>query len=468
MTRSAFVKVLLLFLVFSVCGASAGVSAEVIEVYEDGGWFGVYIDNKKVGWAGWTLERLGEGEKGHYKILWTEERTISGKKHSFNHKALIGKDFKMKSLESEIKRPGSILSIIGKGVAEGVSIEAAMGKTKMPARYIKTKDCCMWSFCAPLCFGWRCPEPKGLVAFGRIYEQGYTELRDDLTPERKTIKFQGEDIECVEWAGENRKVVITVDIEGRLLNFTEKTKTSSTMLICEPKNVAKSSKKFEDFDGSFEDEEETVKEEPKNDNDKKPEKRNKGKVEGDDDGMFDGCLKPVDDDEDESKKGDYLKVNEEFSIRALKGWSCEEGVTEDSDFGYRVECDKDDEKRIFITFFSFGEDDVETDLEDDDAVEKMKSWILPHTMFVILHIMSDYGVNGTNMPEEGTRFKFADGEYLFGYQLTLVGQKRWDACSFLAQNSSGVCQALAFCPEGTWDDNKEEFCKMIGSFRAID
>ncbi len=443
-------------LLIGMCTAQA----DPVEIAEESGFFGCYLNNEKVGHAKWELTRAGEGAKTTYKIVWTEERTIKDRKENYTHTAVLGTDLSMKSVEIEVKKPGNTMTMTGKAAKDGFLLKAAMGKNALPDRTVKVKPGCSWSAIAPLVWAWRNQPAEAAKDYIRLNEFGYTELTDSLTPEAKTRKFQKEDTDLIEWCAEDRKVVIVCSTDGRLLEYTEKSKTATTMLIREPEKVALSGKRFEEFDEPIAAEGE-----------KKPGKNkpmDTGPVEGDDEGLFAERLAVVGDDAEEGCFDEYIKIPEKFSIRAAEGWTCSEvesTIPIETLKSWKIQSDKNKHLRVVVGFAKYKEghaDPNDENADPDDLIEMFDG-------LVLMTAVADLGVNCVSMSGDHTRFKFPDGTIMFGQEVELSGDNaKYSYKAFRAYfaGENGLALSWGLAPEDEWDDNSDTIFSMLGSLRA--
>ena len=454
--RSLKVSFILLiaFLLLSV--SQSMVTAEDIELEDSSGYFGIYIDGVKVGFSSWTLKKKTVSKKDYYRIEMEESRTIKEKLSTYKYNGTIKKDLSLKSLECEIKKGSRCTKIKCRESGGSVSVNTTTGSSKIPPQKVKVGKNTMWNYCAHLSWAWKNLPSDKPAEFSRLISQGGSVLKCDLTPSTKTITFEEDKVDCVEWVDEEHRVLIQTDGNGKLYNYVTTTKRGKkTEYICESEKVAKSPGKFEDFDGEEEGDKKEVA---------------KGKVEGDDEGLFDGCLTPVKDKADESEEGEYLKVDNVFSIKAMEDWECFKGATEDEESRlWRIVSD-DNSKVKILSFHTDTDEDVgKIDPESDYAKKQAEGLAF---MVMLLFTMGRRGnINMFTKPSCNGIYKFPDDSYLFGVKSSgtnvAIGTK-YKIQGVMGQNDDYSVFALAMVPEDDWDDVSEDVYKMLGSFRAID
>ncbi len=426
------------------------------------GFFGVYLGGAKVGFCAWSIEQKEVGKEKYYRFAISEERTSGDKKDTLSHNGTVNLDLSARTLDSTETRSGRTSTIKAKRVGNNISVTVQFkGSTAMPERRIAVPIDCTWSCFAPFAFAWRLPEVGKAAKMNYIFESGGQVVSVALTAKTFTKEFQDNKITVSEWLSESLHVMILTDTEGNLLTYTEKSKAGVvTSYISEPEDIAKSQYSFDEYKTK-------AKEQPgKKQAKTKKRATTEDEVEGDNNGIFKEYFQPVSEDAEDSESGDYMKVNKCFSMQIADKWTASVGLRLPRITDYCIKCDQypDAKIRICCSKITYTFEPI-----DHHTYEGIECASLSYLL--LFHLMAAFEY-ATNPPPEDVvlckRFKFSDGNYLYGREFDMDSNIKKKGFGVIAQNNHYTIFAAGFAPVEDWETYSDTIFCMLGSLRALE
>lgn len=419
-----------------LCFTFAYAEGKDAEVPDSTGWFGIYEDGAKLGYANWSIERRDIGDRFYYSFKMEQKlvREKRGKEveSTFSYDAKLTSSLAAKSVkysEKKGSRKGGAEVKVSNGTASYV---VQYSGRAMPPQKIDVSETTTWQFCGPLVFAWRRHEPGKPATYRRIHPMLTRHLEDELTSLNTKEDFEGEDVPVHKWGNEAGDVEIVISEEGELLYFVEQ----GLKFVVESEELARSSFNWQEM-------------RDKREAEAQPEE--KPKEEGDGKNPFPDTLDPVGLNELVSDGGDYLKLemkNEKFfSMRAAEGWQFRhlqlqwyqiltnqpvlgdawilDGVGDIS-----IKTDRDELREIMLEVCEAKGDEVEYQFKDKVAIFEVEGVLCGAYDIAYLH----------------------EGDWSRTLKYVMIGEKRLASIGFISDKEF-------------FDDKEDDIYAMCGSAR---